>query len=93
MFLKSGETEPSTSSGDDAFEMTGEGGVYRGPGVETELPASTDNLWLSGVAAVSLSAVEGPDVRGESFISGVEHLLKRSGKEILPLRSGKGDEA
>lgn len=93
VFFKSGETAPRISSGDDAFEMTGEGGVYRGAGVETELPGSTDNLWLSGVAVVSLSAVEGSDVWGESFISGVEPLLKRSGREILPLSSGKGDEA
>lgn len=97
--LNSGETLLSTSSGDVAIEMTGDGGVYRGAGVETALPGSTDNLafWFSGVAVLSLPAVEGSEIssgeQGGSSISGVEPLLKRSGSETLPLSSEKGDDA
>lgn len=62
--LSSGETLLSTSSGDVAIEMTGEGGVYRGAGVDTALAISTDNLvpWLSGVVVVSLPAVERSEI-------------------------------
>lgn len=96
--LNSGETLLCTSSGDVAIEMTGEGGVYRGAGVDAVLTGS-DNLvsWLSGVAVVSLPAVERSEISsgvwGESSISGVEPLLKRSGTETLLLNSGKGDDA
>lgn len=91
--LNLGETLLSKSSGDVATEMTGEGGVYRGPGVDTALTGSADNLvsWLSGVVAVERSEISS-GVWVESSISGVKPLLKRSGREIL-LSSGKGDDA
>lgn len=98
-FLNSGETVLSTSSGEAAVEATGEGGVYRGAGEETALSGSSDSLvsWLSGVAAVSLPAVERSEISSgvsvQSVISGVEPLLKRSGKETLPLSSEKGEDA
>lgn len=87
--LNLGETLLSKSSGDVATEMTGEGGVYRGPGVDTALTGSAD--WLSGVVAVERSEISS-GVWVESSISGVKPLLKRSGREIL-LSSGKGDDA
>lgn len=97
--LNSGETLLSTSTGDVDIETTGEGGVYRGAGVETVLPGSTDNpvFWFSVVGVVPLSAVEGSEIssgeQGGSPISGVEPRLKRSGRETLPLSSGRGDDA
>lgn len=97
--LNSGETPLATSSGDVAIEITGEGGVYRGAGVDTALTGSADNLlsWLSGVVVVSLTAVEGSEISSgvwvEYPISGVEPLLRRSGRETLPLGSEKGDDA
>ena len=75
--LSSGETLVSTSSGDVVTEMRGEGGVYRGAGVETVLPPSNDNsvFGLSGVVVVSPSADEGFKISsgewGGSSISGV----------------------
>lgn len=95
--LNSGELL-SLSSGDGTNEITGEGGVYRGAGVETVLLGSAGNLvsWFSGVI-VSLSVLSGSEINsgvwGESSISGVEPLLKRSGRETLPLNSWKGDDA
>lgn len=97
--LNSGETLFSLSSGDGTNEITGEGGVYRGAGVETVLPGSAGKpvSWFSGVFVVSLPAVSGSEISsgvwGESSISGVEPLLKRSGRETRPLSSGKGDDA
>lgn len=97
--LNSGEALLSTSLGDDAIEMTGEGGVYRGAGVDPVLTGSADNLvsWLSGVVVVSFPAVEGSEISSEvwvqSLISGVEPLLRRSGRETLSLCSEKGDDA
>lgn len=41
--LNSGETLPSLSSGDGTNEITGEGGVYRGAGVEAVLLGSAGN--------------------------------------------------
>lgn len=89
----------STNSGDAAFETTGEGGVYRGADVETVLRDSADNLaiWLSGLDMPSLPAVDRSEIASglcvESAISGVEPLLKRSGRETLPLSSAKGEDA
>lgn len=97
--LNSDNTLLLSSSGDVAIETTGDGGVYRGAGVDTALRGSTDNLALSlsGVVVVSLSAVDRSEISSgvqvESCISGVEPLLKRSGRETLPLSSGKGDDA
>lgn len=99
VFVNSGDAVLSTSSGDVTIEMTGEGGVYRGAGVEAAVSGSTDSLvcWLSGVGVVSLLAVDcseiSPVMLVDSVISGVELLLKRSGRETLPLSSGKGDDA
>lgn len=97
--LNSGETLFSLSSGDGTNEITGEGGVYRGAGVETVLPGSAVKLvsWFSGVDVVYLPVLSGSEINSrvwrESSISGVEPLLKRSGRETLPLSSGKGDDA
>lgn len=71
--------------------------MYLGGGVDPVLTGSADNLvpWLSGVAMAPLSAVERSEISSgvwvDSSISGVEPLLKRSGRETLPLSSGKGD--
>ncbi len=79
--------------------MTGEGGVYRGTGVDPVLTGSADNLapWLSGVVMPSFPAVEIFEISSEvwvdSSMSGVEPLLRRSGRETLPLCSEKGDDA
>lgn len=96
--LKSGETILCIRLGDVAIEMTGEGGVNRGSGVDTALTSSADVLvsWLSGVVMVSLLAVERSETSSglweEPSTSGVEPLLNRSGRETLPLSSGKGDD-
>ena len=64
VFVNSGEAALSTGSGDVAIEMTGEGGVYRGLGVEKVLCGSDDNLVsrLSGVVVVSLPAEKGSGI-------------------------------
>lgn len=97
--VNSRETLLSKSSGDVAIEMTGEGGVYRGAGVDAALRGSADNLvsWHSGIFAVSLPEVERSEISSgvwiESSISGVEPLLKRSGTETLLFSSRNGDDA
>lgn len=60
--LNWGEILLSTSSGDVAIEITGEGGVYRGAGVDTALAGDNLVSWLSGVVVVSLSAAEGSEI-------------------------------
>lgn len=69
--------------------------------METELPGSADNpiSRLSGVVAVSFSPVEESEIRSVLWakswakpLSGVEPLLKRSGRDTLPLSSERGED-
>lgn len=97
--LPSGVTLPSLGSGVGVSEETRGGGVYLGAGVDSALPVLAERpLCLpSGVGVRAPPAGEvgerEPSGGGQSSeSSGVEALLKRSGRETLPLSSGKGEE-
>lgn len=94
--LTAGETLLPPRSGVQAIELTLEGGVDLGRGVDTALLAPADSLlpWFSGV---SPPANELPEIRSgvqeELSTSGVEPLLKRSCMETLPLSSENGEQS
>ena len=96
VYLTAGETLRPLPSGVWAMELTGVGGVYVGRGVDAALLASVDSLLprFSGVSPPANEVREiSSGVQGESSMSGVELLLKRSCTETLPLSSGKGEQS
>lgn len=87
--LLSGETLVALSSDEGARAVTGVGGVYLGVGVEPVLLGSVERL-----VSLFSDGGEGSGINSgvQASISGVEALLNKSGKETLPLSSGKGEE-